>query len=422
MKIACLILSTLLIIYKAEGQTTDTQKMEDLTSKFDQGLNSLNIPDITLDFKQYIINQVNAANIKEQRDFFLEVKSMLKHIEFHNLQKSLQLDFKIIEFEVDTNLERINLIQTFKGDLKKVTQIDKIYDLPNGPAWHSYLIKKWTGSNQIPDQIMKFGLTEIKRIKTEIKKLNLSSEKPQSYYTRNTSDIEAKLKKREDQIEEKLPLLFPDFLELPKLIIDKGTNTQLAQAPGYYSENTFFYNLFDTPFDLSDIDWLLLHEGNPGHHFEVNYHQELSVKPYRNRLQFMGYVEGWAAYVENLGWEMGLYVDPFEALGKWNWDLIRSVRVYLDVAMNYKGWSDQQALDFWKRNIQGKDDIGRREIARMKRWPAQVLAYKLGEAQMLKMLEVQKTKLGTEFDYKTFNSSLLNSGTLPVTLIPMLFN
>ena len=59
----------------------------------------------------------------------------------------------------------------------------------------------------------------------------------------------------------------------------------------------------------------------------------------------------------------------------------------LDIGINYYGWSDEEALEYWKENIVNQDEKAMREINRMKRWPAQVLTYKIGAAKILEIKE-----------------------------------
>jgi uncharacterized protein (DUF885 family) len=418
---AKILLITLLFSTTLSAQSNDQSQFNNLIQNVNKELIPLDIPAVSLDYKVYLTSLLQSNNSAAQRQFFLETRSKLQKIDFEQLNESQQMDFKILQFEVENNLNRLELIDLLRKEKVEVEKYDELSKMPNGPKWYGYLVTKWTGTDLSLEEIMDFGLVEVERISNEIQKLNLPVSKPDLYYTKDTRLIEAKLKKKKAQIDSRVPSLFPDFKNIPTLNIEQGTNARLAQAPGYYSNNTFYYNLFDEPFDLSETDWLLIHEGSPGHHFEVTYHDQIPVSPFRNQFQYMGFIEGWAAYTENLGWEMGLYTDPYEALAKWNWDLIRSARVYLDVALNYKGWSDEQAMEFWRKYIHGKDDIGLREIARMKRWPAQVLAYKLGEYQMLAALKKEQARLGENFDFNAFHATLLNSGTMPVNLIASLF-
>jgi len=135
-----------------------------------------------------------------------------------------------------------------------------------------------------------------------------------------------------------------------------------------------------------------------------------SVPAFYQHLKQSVYLEGWAAYVEELGEEMGLYRTLYDLMGKHEWNLVRSVRVVLDVGLNYKGWSDEKALAFWKTNINNQEDIAMREINRMRRWPVQVITYKYGAARILEKRRAAKLKGG--FNLKDFHQEILSRGAV----------
>ncbi|GAB5526594.1 MAG: hypothetical protein Roseis2KO_44660 [Roseivirga sp.] len=414
-----LILFTLFTSTLALSQSRSDTEMLSLLKDFEKRYGQFAIPGLTLDFKVNLRNELQTLQNQEQKDFFSGILERLGHIDKTQLSEDLHLDFGILDYEARLNLERLALLEK-PGEYSKIAQLESIYQLTQGPAWYAWFVKKWTGTTMSPEQVLNFGKKEVERVKHQMSLLDLSSPKPTSDFTHDLDLIISTLNSKKEYIASQLGTLLPEYANLPGLNIQRGTNPAMAQTPGYYNSNTFYFNLFDKPFDLADCDWLLIHEGNPGHHFQVNFHNDLPIKSYRANLRYMGFVEGWAAYTENLGWEMGLYKSPYEALGKWKWDIIRSVRIVLDAGLNYYGWTDQEALAYWQLHIKDQDDIALREIARMKRWPAQVLTYKMGEAAILKALEAEKQRLGDVFSYKNFHARILGSGTIPVALIPQL--
>ena len=95
-------------------------------------------------------------------------------------------------------------------------------------------------------------------------------------------------------------------------------------------------------------------------------------------------------------------------MGKHEWNLVRSVRVVLDVGLNYQGWSDQKALAYWKTNIINQEDIAIREINRMRHWPVQGITGKYGSAKLLDERRAKKLKGG--FSLKEFHEEILSRG------------
>jgi len=204
---------------------------------------------------------------------------------------------------------------------------------------------------------------------------------------------------------------------IPPLTIEKGKDENLVQTPGYYDNNTFYYNLFDKPYNERQVDWLFIHEAVPGHHYQISINNSIKTSAVQQLFFYIGFAEGWAAYTEELGKQLGVYKTPYDELGKWEWDIVRSVRVPLDVGINYYGWSEGQALAFWKKNIRNQDDIAMREIARVKRWPAQVVTYKYGALQIMQWKEMLKKQQGAKFNIKEFHDKILMHGSLPIFMV-----
>jgi len=375
-------------------------------------------PQVTLriDFKAYINELLDEVNVNNQLVFFESIKERFKSIDTLKLSNEEQFDYKFLSFESALQIEKCRLIVS--AGKKKLDTESKIFEFEQGHAWYQYLVKRWTGSDLTVNQIYDLGLAEIARVKGHIQQLNIKEDIPRSHFTNHQATIEKSIQRKLVKIQADYDRLLPKFSGIPSLNVSRGRNRALAQTPAYYSNNTFYYNLFKKPFNLSDVDFLLIHEGIPGHHYQRNYHWQLDIPEHIALSSSMGFVEGWAAYTENLGWELGLYETPFEELSKWNWDLIRSARVVMDVGLNFHGWSDDKALSFWQEHIKGQDDIALREINRMKRWPAQVLTYKLGDVAIRKALDIAKTS--NDFDYLVFHRQLLSKGPIPVHLIPTL--
>ena len=186
-----------------------------------------------------------------------------------------------------------------------------------------------------------------------------------------------------------------------------------VETPGFYrsNENSLYVNYFNRPYKKRQIGWLYIHEGFPGHHYQIKYTESLQRSAVQNLISSSCYREGWAAYIEEIGNEIGAYNDLYDVYGKWEWDLIRSVRVVLDVGLNYHGWTDTEALGFWQRHIQDQDQIALREIKRMKRWPAQVITYKFGAHKLLTWKEHFEQK--ANFSLKQFHQNVLQFGDIP---------
>jgi uncharacterized protein (DUF885 family) len=181
-----------------------------------------------------------------------------------------------------------------------------------------------------------------------------------------------------------------------------------------YGKDVFQINFYNRHYNKRAMEWLYMHEAIPGHHLQFSLSHKSSGL--QDLFFYPGNFEGWACYVEYFGKEVGLFSDPYSYLGKWEWDLVRSARLVLDVGIHYYGWSHEKALAYWKQTIPNQDDIAEREVTRVTNWPCQALSYKVGAAQIFKMQEHwQAQHPGSPL--RDFRKAFLAFGRLPLPVI-----
>jgi uncharacterized protein (DUF885 family) len=403
------------------------QQMFDAFCKdFVAGYNELHLPQLELSYVSGLAHIGTAAEVQKQLDFFTKIKAGLSAFEADKLTEQEKADYQLISYEADLNLERIALEQDWLKNKPAVIPTNGIINIPNGKAWYAYLLKRWTSANVTPDEIYQFGLTEVSRVQKHIEAIRLQTGLSEddfykhlnepSFFISDPKVVQQSFENTKAIIYANLPKLFNNTNIAPLKIV-KGESRQLAQTPGYYDNNVFYYNLFDKPYNKRQVDWLFIHEGVPGHHYQASIEAQTKTSAVQQLFYYMGFAEGWGAYTEESGNQLGVYKTPYDELGKWEWDIVRSVRVPLDVALNYYGWTDEQALAFWKKNIRGQDDIAMREITRMRRWPAQVVTYKYGALQILHWKEELQQKQGAQFNIRDFHSRVLDHGSLPLFMV-----
>jgi uncharacterized protein (DUF885 family) len=386
----------------------------------------LHIPDLELSYVAGLQHIQPADSIQKQFAFFRSVQSQLPSYKIEALNPSQKTDYELMKYETKLNLERLGLEQKWLKNPRGKISTDGIITVPNGRAWYAYLLKRWVSDDVTPDQIYQFGLGEVKRVQDHIEEVRKQTGLNEDAFYRHLDDpsflisdpqqVQQAFEHTRRVVYSNIHLLFSDTI-IPPLKIQRGESKQLAQTPGYYDGNTFYYNLFDKPYNKRQVDWLFIHEAVPGHHYQSSIAAATKVSPVQQLFFYYGFVEGWGAYAEELGKQLGVYKTPYDELGKWQWDIVRSVRVPLNVGLNYYGWTDHQALDFWKQNIRGQDDIAMREIARVRRWPAQAVTYKYGALQILQWKKELQKKQGSNFNIRDFHNRILNHGVLPLFMV-----
>jgi len=419
-----LIPSFLLLCASPAKKTND---FNEFSQRFVAGYKEQHIADLALGYGQNLRNIKSESEVNRETAFFTGVHQELKNFKAAQLSAIQKQDYKLITYETGLNLERLKLEKAWLANDKHNNITDSgLYRQADGKLWYAYFLKKWLSADVTPDQVFQFGLTEVDRVKGHIEDIRKQTGMDENAFYRHLNDpsfyisdpkvVQQSFLNTKEIIYAHIGNLF-SAQNIPPLTIEKGKDENLVQTPGYYDNNTFYYNLFDKPYNKRQVDWLFIHEAVPGHHYQISINNSIKTSAVQQLFFYIGFAEGWAAYTEELGKQLGVYKTPYDELGKWEWDIVRSVRVPLDVGINYYGWSEGQALAFWKKNIRNQDDIAMREIARVKRWPAQVVTYKYGALQIMQWKEMLKKQQGAKFNIKEFHDKILMHGSLPIFMV-----
>ncbi|HEX6903397.1 MAG TPA: DUF885 domain-containing protein [Thermoanaerobaculia bacterium] len=313
-------------------------------------------------------------------------------------------------------------------------------DLPDGKAWYAHQAKSYTTTDLTPEQIHQIGLAEVARIRKQMDELIASTgfkgsfedfqkflrTDPRFFYDK-PEDLLAGYRDISKRIDPGLIKLFGTLPRLPYGVIaipsyaEKSQTTayydggSLAAArPGYFYANT--YDLKSRP--KWEMEALTLHEAVPGHHLQLSLAAELEGVPeWRKYDNYTAFVEGWGLYAESLGEELGLYKDPYSKFGQLTYEMWRAVRLVVDTGMHAKGWTRQQAIDYFKANAAKAEHDIVVEVDRYIVSPGQALAYKIGELKIKELRAFAEKELGEKFDVRAFHDQVLGRGAVPLDLL-----
>jgi uncharacterized protein (DUF885 family) len=167
------------------------------------------------------------------------------------------------------------------------------------------------------------------------------------------------------------------------------------------------------------LEVIAYHEGLPGHHMQIAIAQELKGVPtFRTQYGSTAYAEGWGLYSEALAKEMpGTYQDPYSEYGRLTSEMWRAIRLVVDTGLHAKGWTEQQAIDYFRANSSIPDAAIKSEVRRYLIMPGQATAYKIGMIKIQQLRKKAETELGAKFDIRGFHDVVLGGGAMPLDLL-----
>ena len=350
---------------------------------------------------------------------------------------------KMVEEKITPAFTRLH---TFieKEYLPRCRETAGLGSTPNGAAKYAFLARQSTTTTLSPEEIHQMGLREVARIRGEMDKVRQQvgyKGDLQAFLgsiAGNTSltpfKTEAEVLDAYRVIQKRVePLLDKTFLRKPRsaLVIRGEPEITKATAAAHYGTGTadgsrpgvFYAPVRDaTTYTTPKMTSLFLHEGLPGHHFQLSLAIESSLSRFRRFTSFTAYSEGWGLYAESLGNELGVYDDPYQYLGRLLGEMHRAIRLVVDTGMHAKGWTREQAIAYSIENEGGRPEDAVQEIERYMAIPGQALAYKIGELKIMELRRRAELKLGPRFDLRVFHNEILKDGGLPLTALEAKMN
>ncbi|HXY97949.1 MAG TPA: DUF885 domain-containing protein [Steroidobacteraceae bacterium] len=318
-----------------------------------------------------------------------------------------------------------------------------VTSLPGGEQRYLNDIRdRTTISNLTPDQIHQIGLHEIERIQAQmliiarqegfedLAAFRESLKTNPRYHPASAEAIVENFRRYLAQMQPKLPELFgfipglPVTVEpMPDFEPGNATHYQSGTPDGKRPGRVVVAVANFEQRSMVNNEATAYHEGIPGHHMQLSVAQTLTTLPqFRRHGGNSGYIEGWALYAEQLGKEVGFYQDPVSDYGRLSSELFRAVRLVVDTGIHSKGWSRDQVVEFMRKSGAVDEPTIQSETDRYIAWPAQALAYKLGQLKILELRERARKALGSRFDIRSFNDEILNGGVLPLELLDARIN
>lgn len=321
--------------------------------------------------------------------------------------------------------------------------------LPNGQAYYNHQLAGYTTLGMTAEEVHQLGLNEVARIRDEMEatKTEVGFEgdlvqffefirtDPQFYFSNTDEGREAYLAETREYLSEIDAKLAEWFGRLPKAglevkrvedfrEIDGGAQHYRAGTPDGSRNGVYYVHMSDmSAYSKTDMETVAYHEASPGHHMQVSIAQELTDVPvFRTQARFSVYSEGWALYSEKLSKEMGQFKDPYNDFGRLTAEMWRAIRLVVDTGLHSKGWTQEQAVQYFFDNSAIPEGAVRSEVRRYITTPGQATSYKIGMLKIEELRANAEAELGDQFDIRGFHDVVLGGGALPMPLLEMRVN
>ena len=313
--------------------------------------------------------------------------------------------------------------------------------LPGGAAYYDFLIRTGIVPDQDAGKIHALGLREVARLRREIAQvarqtgfkgstqafMHYVSHDKRFFFTSEEAVLAA-FRAMSARVDPQLPKLFHTVprmaYEVRGMSASESASSTAANytpgslelgTPGYFTVNARGFAGEPT----WEVETLFMHETVPGHHLQSARAAEIEgLHDWRRRGGWnVAYGEGWALYAESLGFQMGMYRDPYQHYGHLQAQLFRAARLVVDTGIHAYRWPRAKAVDYMIRQAGLEPANAASEVDRYFSNPSQALGYLLGKRKLLALRERAQKALGTRFDLRDFHAVVIDSGAMPLSVL-----
>lgn len=187
-----------------------------------------------------------------------------------------------------------------------------------------------------------------------------------------------------------------------------------------YLENTIYINNAYVSNDLYGFT-TLAHESYPGHLYQTVMSYEYELPLVRSVLNYDGYTEGWATYIEMMSYDYANLNEDVASMLAHNQAASLSLYASSDIGLHYYGWDKDDMYDFWNRygisDTATIDKITQLILSE----PGNYLKYYVGYLEFLDLQESIRTSLGKKFSLQEFHRTILDIGPAPFSILEKYF-
>ncbi len=314
----------------------------------------------------------------------------------------------------------INALKELKGS---GTNNAGLYYYPEGQSYYESLAKYKTGSDKNMENMIAMLNNAINKGITTLSNIAASDpaiiDKYLSFNSFPITDPDEIISDLKADLERDFPAAIPvncNIKYVPDSLSEYLSPAMYLVPPiDSYMDNNIYIN-GDSQRNLAMIYTTVAHEGYPGHLYQCVYFRNQNPSPIRNLLNFVGYDEGWATYVEMYSYHLaGIDENLADFLANNNM-VILCMYARADIGIHYEGWTKNAVIDYIDQYIADKD-IASTIYDTLLEEPAIYLPYAIGCLEIMELREMAEEDLGNNFVTKNFHEFLLDIGPAQFDII-----
>jgi uncharacterized protein (DUF885 family) len=303
--------------------------------------------------------------------------------------------------------------------LPRTRQSLAMSDLPLGPAWYAYRVRRIAGPENSPTELNRAGLAQVEKLKARNQEAEAGA--APSMPTLTVGDLLNAYQQLGAQAAMHLDTVLASPPEVPLDILATDLSREPA-SPLFYvhagsgKRSAVLYVDTSAPLQKPAVASFLQH-AVPGMHLQSVVQQAADLPRYRRFNVEPAFAAGWGLYAASLGEEMDLYADPgikaqFAAL-----QMHCAVALVVDTGLNAMGWTRVQALDYLHAQLNIDDNQALALLDGFAAMPAEALACGAGYLKIQALRNRSQQALGSRFDVREFHLQVLKDGAMPLDIL-----
>lgn len=324
---------------------------------------------------------------------------------------------KIVKMEVIPAYERLySHLQALKGNGKNK---NGLYYYKNGKDYYEALVAQKTGSAKTVEEMIEISDQTIEKCLRKLIKLQKKYPNIINRYRKSKKNIKIVQNSQKvlNKLRQKMVKYYPKAPKVSCKIkyvhktMEEYTSPAFYMVPAVdsYKENVIYINKSQT----AELYPTLAHEGYPGHLYQNVYYAAKGDNPVRYILDYPGYSEGYAAYVEGFSYSMMNdaegYGDIYQQMNMEMYEYNLALCSRVDFGVHYEGWKNKDVRAYLRSFGMEKsqaDELFQMIIEN----PANYLSYYIGYQEFHELLTDYKNKAGKQYNLKAYHTQILDAG------------